>query len=70
MENIDLTFASSFSGVVYKKSPRFLVGYQKRWFHILDGKLLTYAEKQGGQAKGALRIELITGLAPQADNKW
>jgi hypothetical protein len=69
MDNFDLTVASSYSGFLYKKSPSFFAGYQKRFFQILDGKLLTYADKQGGQAKGALRIDLITNIALLPDDK-
>jgi hypothetical protein len=69
MDNIDLSVASTYGGFLYKKSPSFFAGYQKRYFQILDGKLLTYAEKQGGQAKGAVRLELISDISLTADDK-
>jgi hypothetical protein len=65
---INLTVANSFSGFLYKKSPSFFAGYQKRYFKVIDGKLLTYAEKEGGQIKGGIKLEFISEITT-IDNK-
>ncbi len=63
MEQINETIASNFSGMLKKKSPKLFAGWQKRFFKVIDGKLLTYSEKEADiSTKGALEIILITQL--------
>ena len=62
MDEITLETAQNFKGYLSKKSPSLFAGYQKRYFKVLDGKLLTYSEKEGGEAKGAINIELISEI--------
>jgi hypothetical protein len=59
MDNIDLSVASVYCGYLQKKSPSFFAGYQKRFFQVLAGKLLTYSDKPGAEVKGSVRIVMI-----------
>ncbi len=52
----------NFSGYLYKKSPKMFVGYQKRLFKIVDGKLLTYCDEGKGKVKGVVNIEKIMDI--------
>ncbi len=63
MEHINETIASNFSGFLEKKSPKLFAGWQKRFFKILEGRLLTYSKKEADiKSKGALEIVLISDL--------
>jgi len=62
--------ASNFSGWLKKKSPKMFAGWQKRFFKVLDGKLLTYSEKEADTTtKGALEIVLITQIKKAGDKR-
>jgi len=62
MDEITLEIAQNFKGYLSKKSPSLFAGYQKRFFKVLDGRLLTYSEKEGAEVKGAIKIELISEI--------
>ncbi len=62
MENITIDAAKTFTGYIYKKSPKLFVGYQKRLFKIIDGKLLTYYEDGKNIVKGVVNIEKIMDI--------
>jgi hypothetical protein len=69
MDQVDETIASNFSGFLEKKSPNFMGGWQKRFFKVLEGKLLTYSEKEADiSTKGALDIDLIKSIAKNGTN--
>jgi hypothetical protein len=62
MENITFEMAKNYSGYLYKKSPKLFVGYQKRKFKIVEGKLLTYYEDGNNVVKGVVNIENIMDI--------
>jgi hypothetical protein len=69
MEQINETIASNFSGFLEKKSPKFMGGWQKRHFKVLEGKLLTYSKKEADiDTKGALEINLIKRIEKIGSN--
>jgi hypothetical protein len=69
MEQINETIASNFSGFLEKKSPNFMGGWQKRFFKVLQGKLLTYSEKEADiNTKGALEILLVKNIKKNGSN--
>jgi hypothetical protein len=59
MNDIDY---KNFSGYLLKKSPKMFVGYQKRLFKIVDGKLLTYYGDKNNVVKGVVNIENIIDI--------
>jgi hypothetical protein len=50
------------SGVLYKKSPKFLVGWQKRYFVLSDKKLYYYANEEAKHPQGTINFDLVTVL--------
>ena len=63
MNNLSLRDALSFSSYLEKKSPSLFGGWQKRFFKILEGRVLTYSDKEKDKEfKGTINIEDITGL--------
>ena len=60
--NISLEECKKFEGYLFKKSPKLLKGYQKRYFRILDGKILVYSEKKEDNStiKGQISLSQIT----------
>ena len=67
--NISLEECKKFEGYLFKKSPKLFKGYQKRYFRILDGKILVYSEKKEDNStiKGQISLSQIT--IPQAVDK-
>lgn len=69
MEQINETLASNFSGFLEKKSPKFMGGWQKRFFKVLEGKLLTYSKKEADiNTKGALEIDMLKNITNNGIN--
>ena len=61
--------AMSFSGYLEKKSESFLAFWQKRYFQILEGKIMIYSEKKDdNQIKGQINLEQIT-MPESVDNE-
>lgn len=61
--NISFNEAAYFSGYLEKKSPSMFGGWQKRFFRILEGKLLTYFEKDSDkEPKGAIDISSLSNI--------
>ena len=59
----------SFSGYLEKKSESFLAFWQKRYFQILEGKIMIYSEKKDdNQIKGQINLEQIT-MPESVDNE-
>lgn len=51
----------NFRGFLKKKSPNPIRGWQKRYFRVLDGKLLVYSKKENDEnVKGHIQISHIT----------
>lgn len=66
---MDLSKAKTFKGFLSKDSPSLFGGYQKRFFQIIEGDLnkgepflITYAEKENGQLKGAIPFAQISEI--------
>jgi hypothetical protein len=63
MDQITLREAVSFSGYLEKKSPSVFVGWQKRFFKILEGRVLIYSEKEKNkESKGSINLEDLKDL--------
>ncbi len=64
--NMNLTFdeCKNFEGYLMKKSPRFFLieVFQKRYFKILDGKLMIYMDKKEGEIKGQISFNQISSI--------
>ena len=57
--------AKCFEGFLEKKSKNLISTWQKRYFHILDGKIMIYSEKkEDSNIKGQLNLELISFPEP------
>jgi hypothetical protein len=70
MEAISIKDASSYCGYLEKKSPSMFGGWQRRYFKILEGKVLTYSEKEKDKEfKGTIGIEEVSGLK-LTEKKW
>jgi hypothetical protein len=70
METVSMREACSFCGYLEKKSPSMFGGWQKRYFKILEGKVLTYSEKEKDKEfKGSINLEDVSGLVP-TEKKW
>lgn len=51
----------SFKGFLKKKSPNALIGWQKRYFRVIEGKLLVYSEKENDEkVKGHIQFGSIS----------
>jgi hypothetical protein len=48
------------AGVLYKKSPKLLIGWQRRFFVLRDKKLYYYANDQAKRPKGIINFDLVT----------
>lgn len=48
------------SGILYKKSPKLLVGWQRRYFVLNDKKLYYYANEATKRPKGIINFDLVT----------
>mmetsp|Transcript_33274 Transcript_33274/g.58381 ORF Transcript_33274/g.58381 Transcript_33274/m.58381 type:complete len:331 (-) Transcript_33274:310-1302(-) len=48
------------SGILFKKSPKILVGWQRRFFVLKDKKLYYYAHDQAQKPKGIINFDLVT----------
>jgi len=58
---IPLEECKKYEGFLDKKSPALLKGFQKRYFRILDGKILVYSEKKDDKKlKGQVSFDQIT----------
>ena len=61
LNEISYEEAKKFSGYLEKKSKSILTKWQKRFFHILEGKIIVYAEKPDDiEIKGQFIIDQIT----------
>ena len=70
MDQITLREAVSFSGYLEKKSPSMFGGWQKRYFKILEGRVITYAKNEKEkESKGSINMEDITEVKT-VDKKW
>ena len=58
MENLSLQKALKFSGNLYKKSHSWIVGYQKRFFEIVEGRLIYFFDYKKLVAKGLINLRL------------
>lgn len=50
----------NFKGFLKKKSPNLLAGWQKRFFCVVDGKVIVYSEKENEKPKGHFQISQIS----------
>ena len=67
--DISLEECKSFCGYLEKKSPKLMVGYQKRYFKILEGKTMIYLGKENDtQPKGVVQLDQI-GRPVSVDDK-
>ena len=67
--DISLDECKSFCGYLEKKSPKLMVGYQKRYFKILEGKTMIYLGKENDtQPKGVVQLDQI-GRPVSVDDK-
>ena len=67
--DISLDDCKSFCGYLEKKSPKLMVGYQKRYFKILEGKTMVYLGKENdAQPKGVVQLDQI-GRPVSVDDK-
>ena len=65
---IPLEECKKYEGWLKKKSPSFFGGWQKRYFRILDGKLMVYSEKKDSkELSGQVPFEHIS--LPQSKDK-
>ena len=61
--------AMSFAGYLEKKSNSLLALWQKRYFQILEGKIMIYSEKKDdNQIKGQINLEQIS-MPESVENK-
>lgn len=68
MNNISYKEASTFSGFLKKNSPSLFKGYQKRYFRILEGKIMAYFESENDkEPKGLINIDSIIELQKVED---
>lgn len=59
--DISLEECKKYCGFLKKKSPSLLGGWQKRYFKILEGKVMVYSEKKDEpKPKGLVKLEDIT----------
>ena len=64
MSEISLEEALSFEGVLEKKGHGLVAVFQKRYFRILEGRIMIYTEKSDDiEVKGVFYLEQITNLA-------
>jgi hypothetical protein len=65
MDKQKVEYARKLCGVLKKKSPSLIKGYQKRYFMILKEKLVWFKnENQTSDIKGSLIIAEITSVVP------
>ena len=63
MENISYKEASTCCGYLDKKSPSLFGGWQRRYFKVLEGKVITYSDKENDKEyKGTISISKISDL--------
>ena len=59
--DISLEECKKYKGFLKKKSPSLFGGWQKRYFRILDGKVMVYSEKENDpKPKGHVKLEQIS----------
>ena len=59
--DISLEECKKYQGYLQKKSPSLFGGWQKRFFKVLDGKVIVYFEKENDQkAKGTIKLDEIS----------
>ena len=67
-EEISFDVAKRYSGYLEKKSKGLISKWQKRYFHILEGKIIVYAEKpEDIEIKGLFILDQIS--EPQSQNE-
>ena len=60
-EEVTYEEAKFYEGFLNKKSKNFISTWQKRYFHILEGKVLIYsAQKDNSEIKGQFNLEQIS----------
>ena len=67
-QEISFDVAKRYSGYLEKKSKGLITKWQRRYFHILEGKIIVYAEKpEDIEIKGLFILEQIS--EPQSQNE-
>lgn len=70
MQTLSYREACVLCGYLEKKSPSMFGGWQKRYFKIIEGKVLTYSEKEKDKEfKGSINLVEVSGLK-STDKKW
>ena len=70
-EEIPYDVAKKFSGYLEKKSKGLITKWQKRYFHILEGKIMVYAEKpEDIEIKGLFILDQISNPQSVADREF
>ena len=59
---ITFDLAKDYKGYLYKLNNNLFKIFQKRYFHILEGKLILYSEKEDSNILGAIKIEFLNEL--------
>jgi len=68
MENLTLQKAMKFSGNLFKKSPEMFIGYQKRFFEIVEGRLIYFTDYKKLVAKGLINLSIQGITIAKKDN--
>ena len=70
-EEISFDVAKKFSGYLEKKSKGLISKWQKRYFHILEGKIMVYAEKpEDIEIKGLFNLDQINNPLSVNDREF
>ena len=70
-EEISFDVAKKYSGYLEKKSKGLISKWQKRYFHILEGKIMVYAEKpEDIEIKGLFILDQISNPQSQNDREF
>ena len=72
-DSAEITFdiAKKFSGYLEKKSNGLISKWQRRYFHILEGKIMVYAEKQeDNEIKGLFILDQISNPISSAEREF
>jgi hypothetical protein len=69
-EYITIDSAREYKGFLYKLNNNFFKTFQKRFFHILEGKLITYSKDENSEILGAFKIEFLSDLVSINDFEY
>ena len=72
-DSVEITFdiAKKFSGYLEKKSNGLISKWQRRYFHILEGKIMVYAEKQeDNEIKGLFILDQISNPISSGEREF